>query len=391
MRSLVLFALLAASPAAQAIELNVGTVRLKGAVEQPTTFAGIVVEPDRRVDRAVRLAIQESTIKFQSFGIEEKLYDLELDPDQPLSAQLAQIDQTHLLLLDLPKTQMVEVGRIIDRQGAVGVNVSLADQSLRDELCLPGIYHSMPSERMYFDALSQYLVHSGWRKVLLVHGSSDQDLRRKTLLAESIKRFGASVSDEREFTLSHHPDDRDRNQPEFLTGGSSYDVVAVVDSAKDYGRRIEYSTRRPRPVVGDVGLVPRAWHYALERYGAPQLNQRYRTLDPANSEPQTAMTDAEFAAWAAVKFVVNSMRADFVDKDGLKLRALFENEDSRVDLYKGTRGSYRSWNHQMRHPILLTSADYVVDVAPMPKFLHPTHYVDTLGADKPESSCQLGK
>lgn len=168
-------------------------------------------------------------------------------------------------------------------------------------------------------------------------------------------------------------------------------VVAVIDSAQDYGRRIEFSTRRPRPVVGDVGLVPRAWHYALERYGAPQLNQRYRNVEPPVAEPKTAMTDAEFAAWAAVKYVANSLSGTYVDDAGLKLRALFESDESRVDLYKGTRGSYRSWNHQMRHPILLTSANYVVDIAPMPKFLHPTHYVDTLGEDQPESDCQLGR
>ena len=131
---------------------------------------------------------------------------------------------------------------------------------------------------MYFDALGQFLVFRGWRKVLLVHGPSENDKRRASLLAQSIKKFGANVVDERTFSLSHHPDDRDENRPDFLTGGVSYDVVAVIDSNKDYGRYLQYSTRSPRPVVGDIGLTPVSWHRTLERYGAPQLNERYRPV-----------------------------------------------------------------------------------------------------------------
>ena len=391
MKALILVSWLLFCSLTQAVELNIGLVSLQGEVQQNTTFAGIVVEPVRKLDRAIVLALDESLEKYKRFDVSTRFSRFELDPKMPVGAQLSSIDSSYLLILDLPRTTMIEVAEVIDSLGAVSVNASLPDEDLRDTLCLPSFYHSLPSERMYFDSLAQFLVHSGWRKVLLVHGTSDQDLKRKSLLAQSIERFGANISDERSFTLSHHPDDRDRNQPEFLTGGSSYDVVAVVDSERDYGRRIEYSTRRPRPVVGDVGLVPRAWHYALERYGAPQLNERYREMTPQITDPKTSMTDSEFAAWAAVKFVVNSIADRHIDNERIDLRALFNDPESRVDLYKGTRGSFRSWNHQMRHQILLTSDDYVVDLAPMPKFLHPTHYVDTLGADKPESKCQLEK
>lgn len=375
----------------QAVELNIGLVSIKGAVEQPKTFAGIVVEPKRSLDRSIRLALQESDIKFKNFDVEPEFYQIELETDRPIEDQFDKVDRTHLLIFDLPKSVMIEAAKIADQNGALAINASLTDEDLRDEICLPGFYHSLPSDRMYFDALSQFLVHSGWRKVLLVHGTNNDDLRRTALLAEAIERFGATISDERAFTLSHHPDDRDHNQPEFLTGGSSYDVVAVIDSKRDYGRRIEYKTRRARPVVGDVGLIPRAWHYALERYGAPQLNERYRAIEPVITDPQTAMTDAEFAAWASVKFVTNSIKQQHISGEQLNLRAVFKDPESRVDLYKGTRGSFRDWNHQLRHPILLTSTNYVVDIAPMPKFLHPKHYVDTLGADRPESSCQLSE
>ena len=169
----------------------------------------------------------------------------------------------------------------------------------------------------------------------------------------------------------------------------SYDVVAVIDTAKDYGRYLQYSTRSARPVVGDVGLTPVSWHFALERYGAPQLNERYRQFKPdAMLGPQVAMTDAEFAAWSAVKLITNSIntRAANASPD---VRSIVSDPLAQVDLYKGTRGSIRHWNHQLRQPVLLATPDTVIAVAPMPKFLHPKHYVDTLGIDEPESTCRL--
>lgn len=391
MKRLVIAFLAVLSLAVSATELEIKILTLSGEKAQPKTFAGIIVEPQRSIDRAVELALSESRLKFSQFGIEPVVQRVELDPRLPISTQLQAVPPGGLYLLDLPKEVMLEVALALENTKGIRVNVSITDTELREELCSRSLFHAIPSDRMYFDALSQYLVYNGWRKVLLVHGTSEEDVKRKTELATSIKRFGATVEEERAFTLSHHPDDRDRNKPEFLTGQASYDVVAVVDSVKDYGRKIEFNTRRPRPVVGDVGLVPRAWHFALERYGAPQLNDRYRDLAPKLPDFRAAMTDNEFAAWASVKLVSNSLNEIHMTEDGIDLNRLFLDPDARVDLYKGTRGSFRDWNHQMRHPILLTTQNYVAGIAPMPKFLHPQYYVDTLGKDRPESSCQLSQ
>lgn len=391
MKHLVIAFLAVLSLAVSATELEIKILTLSGEKAQPKTFAGIIVEPQRSIDRAVELALSESRLKFSQFGIEPVVQRVELDPRLPITTQLQAVPPGGLYLLDLPKEVMLEVALALENTKGIRVNVSITDTELREELCSRSLFHAIPSDRMYFDALSQYLVYNGWRKVLLVHGTSEEDVKRKTELATSIKRFGATVEEERAFTLSHHPDDRDRNKPEFLTGQASYDVVAVVDSVKDYGRKIEFNTRRPRPVVGDVGLVPRAWHFALERYGAPQLNDRYRDLAPKLPDFRAAMTDNEFAAWASVKLVSNSLNEIHMTEDGIDLNRLFLDPDARVDLYKGTRGSFRDWNHQMRHPILLTTQNYVAGIAPMPKFLHPKYYVDTLGKDRPESSCQLSQ
>ena len=89
---------------------------------------------------------------------------------------------------------------------------------------------------MYFDALGQFLIYRGWRKVLIVHGPTKKDKVRTKILEQSLKKFGADISDLREFTLSHHPDDRDKNKPEFLTGApptmslQSSTVLGILDA-----------------------------------------------------------------------------------------------------------------------------------------------------------------
>ena len=354
------------------------------------SFAGILTRVERPVRRAVELALFESKTSFEAFGIVPELQVIDMDATKPLDEQLKAIRSTALTILDLPRPEFIEAAKILDQKGQTIVNVRHPDTDLRDTLCLPSLFHTIPSERMYFDALGQFLIYRGWRKVLIVHGPTEKDKVRTKILEQSLKKFGADISDLREFTLSHHPDDRDKNKPEFLTGGASYDVVAVIDSARDFGRYIQFSTRRARPVVGDVGLTPVGWHRALERYGAPQLNERYQLFDEDKPlSASEAMSDQEFAAWSAVKLITNSLGTVDSIAETVNPRDILAHPGAQVDLYKGTRGSIRKWNNQLRQPILLATGDAVVAVAPMPKFLHPKHYVDTLGLDEPESRCNL--
>lgn len=353
------------------------------------SFAGITVIPNRPVLRAVELALFESSTLFETVGVQASVRELTIDLEADLQEQLQSVSLPGIVILDLPLAAMQRVAQVTNKMRIAAFNVRHSEVYLRESLCLEHLFHTIPSDRMYFDALGQFLIHRGWRRVLVVQGPSQRDSERALSLAESLEKFGANIVDLRTFTLSHHPDDRDNNRPGFLTGGVSYDVVAVIDTQKDYGRYLQYSTRSARPVVGDVGLTPGSWHFALERYGAPQLNERYRSFKADETPgPQVAMTDVEFAAWSAVKLISNSINTS-AQGAVLDLNTQLIDPASQVDLYKGTRGSIRRWNNQLRQPILLATSDAVIAIAPMPKFLHPKHFVDTLGLDEPESSCRL--
>jgi len=383
--------------AVRGAELHI-TVVVATDVENPErgrSFAGIQTQLERPVLRAANLALYESKTSFEIYNVKPLIKTLNLESTSDYQSQLNAIHPDSLVIVDTPEDTFIEVANILSQLNLVTVNVRHSNSDLRENLCLATLYHTIPSDRMYFDAVVQFLIHSNWRKVLVVHGPSKADHERVKILNDSLLKFGADVSDIREFTLSRHPDDRDRNKPEFLTGGASYDVVAVIDTARDFGRYIQYRTRRARPVVGDVGLMPRSWHRTLERYGAPQLNDRYRSFTGSTRLPASeAMSDAEFATWSAIKLITNSLNTispdhEPLDAGSIDVSKILSHPDAQVDLYKGTRGSIRPWNHQMRQPVLLTTAGAVIAIAPMTGYLHPLHFVDTLGLDESESQCQL--
>jgi len=157
-------------------------------------------------------------------------------------------------------------------------------------------------------------------------------------------------------------------------------VVFLADEIGEFGRYVPYATYAARPVVGSEGLRPLAWHWTWERYGAPQLNQRFERGAGRRMEAE------DWAAWAAVRATIEAV-ARTRSQDVATLRAFMESADFSLDLYKGAPGSFREWDGQLRQPILLALHNAVAARAPFDEFLHQTNTLDTLGTDRPEAAC----
>jgi ABC transporter substrate binding protein (PQQ-dependent alcohol dehydrogenase system) len=235
---------------------------------------------------------------------------------------------------------------------------------------------------MVSDALAQYLAARAWRGVLLLEGPEAEDARRAAALVASFRKFGIKVIEHRPFTLSNDPRQRERNNITLLTLAGNYDAVFVADSLGEFGRYVPFQTARPRPVLGDAGLGAFAWHWAWERHGAPQLNQRFDRI------AKRRMTGVDWAAWAATRALIEAV-ARTKSTGFAAVAAYLKSPDLSLDGYKGTPMSFRPWDGQLRQPILLAGHDAVIGRAPLEGFLHPTSYLDTLGADEPESKCRM--
>ncbi len=168
-----------------------------------------------------------------------------------------------------------------------------------------------------------------------------------------------------------------------MTSGERYDVVYVADSSGELGRYVPFQTSLPRPVVGSAGLMPTAWSWSWDRDAAVQLQHRFERLSPPRR-----MNGADWAAWEAVKAVTEAVeRTQSVSFDAV--REFLLSDKLNLDTVKGNPGSFRAWDHQLRAPVLLSTADAVIERAPLPQFLHQTNVLDTLGIDAPESACRF--
>jgi ABC transporter substrate binding protein (PQQ-dependent alcohol dehydrogenase system) len=219
-------------------------------------------------------------------------------------------------------------------------------------------------------------------QILVLQGPAPEDAAKVTALLHSAKKFGAKIVDVKPFTLSTDPRNRTQTNVVLMTEGH-YDVVYVADSSGEFGRYVPYQTSLPRPVVGSAGLTPTAWSWSWDRDAAVQLQHRYEKL-----APDRRMNGADWAAWEAVKAITQAtVRSKTTDFDPVKTYLL--SDKLTLDTVKGNPGSFRPWDHQLRAPVLLSTADAVIARAPLPQFLHQTNVLDTLGVDEPETACRF--
>lgn len=279
-----------------------------------------------------------------------------------------------------------EVLRLADLPEAKDVliyNARAPDDRLRNQDCRDNVVHVIPSRAMLADALAQYLVKKRWPKWFLVIGNEDGDALYADAVRRAAKRFGGKIEEEKAWAYST-ADVRRTAQAEIpvFTQVGGYQVLIVADEAGWFGDYLIYRTWDPRLVAGTQGLVPTAWHPTHERWGAVQMQNRFRRV------AGRPMTPVDYAAWIAVRAIgeaaTRTNSVDFAD-----IRDYMLGPDFVVAAFKGVGVSFRSWNHQLRMPILLAEPKSIVSVSPQEGFLHHVSEMDTLGYDQPESACKL--
>jgi ABC transporter substrate binding protein (PQQ-dependent alcohol dehydrogenase system) len=292
-------------------------------------------------------------------------------------------EDVHFVLADLPAAALKEVARRLLGRPVALFNVSAPDDALREADCSSNVFHTYPSEAMLADALVQHLVAEGWTRILVLQGPAPEDALRVAALKRGAAKFGAKIAGTRLFVLSNDPRNRDQTNVRLMTDGASYDVVYVADNGGEFGRYVAYHTVLPRPVVGSAGLVATAWSWSWDRDAAVQLQHRYEKATPGRR-----MNGADWAAWEAVKAVAEGViRSHSTAFDAVS--GFILSEKLTLDTVKGNPGSFRAWDHQLRAPVLLSTADAVVQRTPLPQYLHQTNVLDTLGIDAPETACRF--
>lgn len=349
--------------------------------EPQRLYTGLLLRDRHRPLDGARLGFRDSRVLGRSLGVSFELEEV-LATQENLEDALRAVHETDPLaiLLDLPLEAM-EKALADARQNDLLFNIRDGSNRWRAENCATNLFHTPPSRAMLSDALAQHLRARGWTDVLLLSGPTEEDAKQVENVRRSAAKFGLRIAQEISFEQTNDPRRRDRSNIALLTGGVRHDVIWLVDDYGDFGRFVPYATYDARPVVGSEGLRPVAWHWTFERFGAPQLNQRFRRLAGRD------MASEDWAAWVAVKSIVEAVtKAGTSERTAVGQALRYPN--LYVDLYKGVRGSIRDWDGQLRQPILLATDNAVINVAPIDGFEHQLDTLDTLGVDRSESACR---
>ena len=351
-------------------------------------YTGLTLKQPHPPLPGAKMAIRDSRIIGRSLGIKFKLIEQVASGADELATVIEALHReagAKVFLLDVPAAMLRATAGRFAGAPLLLFNIRNRDNDLRNENCAPNLYHAVPSYRMLTDALAQYLFKKGWTKVLVLRGPGEPDQAYANSFSASARRMRLEIVGDRGFELTNDPRKRGESNVALMTGGPDYDVIFIADQDGEFGRYVPYQTYLPRPLVGDEGLTPAAWHWTWERHGAPQLNQRF-----ARIEKTRRMSGADWAAWVSIKSVVAAIRKTGSSDLG-GLRRFLTDPDTTIDTYKGSPSSFRAWNNQLRQPILLHTHNAVVARAPVEGFLHETNYLDTLGFDRGESKCVLAR
>jgi ABC transporter substrate binding protein (PQQ-dependent alcohol dehydrogenase system) len=369
-----------------AAELALDMTYLRAEVQRPPVLSNLDPVPEDLGIQGAHLAVQDSatTGKFLKHSYSLEVISVPVGGDV-LAAARAALNARKLLLLDMPGAQMQQVADLPAAQDALLFNVSDPATDLRDAGCRANLLHTLPSQAMRADALMQFVTKKRWTKLAMIAGEHPLDTAFAAALERSAQKFGQKIMARK--TWSFDADMR-RNAaqevPLFTQDFGDYDLLLVADELNDFGRYIPFNTWRPRPVAGSVSLVPMAWDRVVEQWGAVQMQNRFRDLAGRDMRP------VDYAAWAAVRSV-SEAATRINSNDPASLRAYILSEKFQLAGFKGRPLSYRGWNGQLRQTIPLVSGGAMVAQAPLEGFLHQRTELDTLGLDRPESTCKAFK
>ena len=266
-------------------------------------------------------------------------------------------------------------------------NAGAPDRVFRDAGCHRNLLHVLPSRNMLADAVAQFLVWKKWPDWFLIHGSHDADLALQDAYAHAARKFGARITETREFTDTGGARRTDtghvlvqRQIPVFTQDAADHDVIIAADETDVFAAYLPYHSWVPAPVAGSAGLRPVSWHPAHEAWGATQFQRRFEKLAGRR------MREEDYHVWLALRVL-----GEAVTRTGngapMAIRDYIMSDAFELAAFKGQKVTFRHWNGQLRQPILLTDGHITISVSPQEGFLHRRSPLDSLGLDEPESGC----
>ncbi len=351
--------------------------------DEKLVYLGLVLDPLTPPVPGARMGVEDLKILADAAGFSATLDEQKAADVAGLVARVQEMAAAgeRFIIVDLPADVLDQVAAATRDLKVTLLNTTAHEDFLR-ERCYPNLLHTAASDRQLADALVQLLRVRNWTNVLVLFGQNPRDRVLADVFTASAQRLRLNVVDTRQVTQSTDSESMEQNNTLLVTGGVDYDVIYIADTQGDYARYLPYATQLPRPVIGSTGLEAAEWNWTWERDGASQVISRFDRLTG-----DLHMDGPDWAAWVAAKSVMTAYgKSRKTDPD--EIDAWMRGARFGVDGSKGVLMSFRPWDGQMRMPITLSTADAVIEAAPLDGFEHQVTTLDTLGTDQPEFVCK---
>lgn len=357
------------------------------------------VEPLSLVDKiyddkglqGARVGIVEDNMTGRLIGHDYKLIESVVPESEDITNKARELlaAGVSMIVADLEPVDLLLVADLPEAKTAIIFNIRSSDIPLRHENCRRNVFHIPPDWAMRADALAQYLVWKKWYRWALISGERQRDKDYAAALKRAAKRFGGKIVSEKTYAYQGGSRRTDtghqqiQTQMPLLTQSlGEYDVIAVADVEESFGDYLLFRTYEPRPIAGTHGLIAVSWHRSYEESAATQMQNRFE------KRAGRIMTERDYSAWLAVRTFGEAVTRT-ASTEPAALRSYLMSEKFEVAGFKSQGLNFRSWDRQLRQPILLAGPRALVSISPQDGFLHPKYLTDTLGFDEPETKCTL--
>ncbi len=383
------FVMLLAPPADAAEKIGIGYVHTfeKGRV----TISVLDQSPENLGVAGAVVGVNDNNTTGRFIGQEFALQDVRLKPGAQIIPAVSGLYEQgfRFLVLDVSADDLLKAADHFKGKDVLLFNAGAQDDRLRNDDCRSNVIHTAPSRAILADGLAQYLIWKQWRNWFLILGSNPADKALADALRRSAKRFGAKIVAEKVYEDTGGGRQSDsghvqvqKQMPAFTQDTEDYDILVAADESEVFATYLPYRTWLPRPVAGSAGLRMLSWHPSFEGWGAAQIQNRFEKAAGRR------MASLDMQAWTAVR-MVGEAATRTKSGDPVKISAFIKDPEFSIAAFKGQKVTLRPWDLQLRQPVLLADGVNVVSISPQEGFLHQFSELDTLGYDKPESTCKL--
>lgn len=340
--------------------------------------------------QGARIGLAENNMTGRLVGSHYELVETVLPEEDDIVAKAKELlaSGIRLIIADLEPADLLKVADLPESADAILFNIRSSEEALRMRECRRNVFHFPPSNAMRADALAQYLVWKKWRRWALISGERPQDVAYAEAIRRAAKRFGAKIVAEKTYAYDAGSRRTDTGHQQIQTQMPlltqdlpGHDVILVADIEESFGDYLLFRTFEPRPVAGTHGLIAVSWHRSYEESAATQMQNRFE------KKVGRIMTERDYSGWLAVRAFGEAITRT-ASNDPRLLRDYLMSEAFEVAGFKSQGLNFRSWDRQLRQPILIAGPRALVSISPQEGFLHPKYLTDTLGYDEPETQCQ---